>query len=299
MFFPLAQFAMNSPTKAIITTLLLTLAGLWVTPFGILASGILVLIYTKDPSTGHKALLAASLLAIAMGTWALQSISFGLVFIGEFLIVPAIMAWVFDRSANFSLGAEIGAWIALLAAFILFISVDNPTQWWVHLLEQMTQSLHDQMDNQSQEQLKQMIGQVAPAMMIILAMALMTIWYLGYFVGTYWSSKLYAPGKFREKFVAIRFSKWIFYAAILGTLFSLWQDQHLASFGAVVGFIGIFALMIQGLAVVHYQAGRNQLPNFYLITLYVLLGIIPQVMLVVSLIGTWDMWLNLRKEKVK
>ncbi|MGH8598808.1 MAG: hypothetical protein ACREXT_19345 [Gammaproteobacteria bacterium] len=118
-------------------------------------------------------------------------------------------------------------------------------------------------------------------MMHEVSVALLCITLIGMLLmARWWQSGLYNPGGFRTEFQALalpRWSAWVTAAAALVSV--LLASRGGAGVAGDLTIVLVILFSLQGLAIVHAVCAAKALAGGWLIGLYVLLGIVPQIAL--------------------
>lgn len=292
--FGLAPLVLQSPTKALSISLLIAALAAIFSPLGFLLSGIIALVYTKSIQTGSQVLVLSALVAFVVSYLLTGNSLSGSLLLMEFILPVGLMAYVFEKTSQFNKAMESGIWLAVVLGVLAFAYEPNQTQWWTNQLQWMMQPVISQSEPELAQELQSFITNFAPYMTSVMVFALLSIWYAGFVWGTYWSSKIMAPGQFRLAFVRFTLSKVLAALTIIALIFTLISEDAFTGLAGTLATIGIFAFMIQGMAVVHYQAGVRNWSKFWMVIFYVLLGFFPQVMLMVAFLGILDLFKPLR-----
>ncbi len=111
----------------------------------------------------------------------------------------------------------------------------------------------------------------------------------------WWQALLYNPGGFQQEFHQLRLSKLLaYFGAVLGVLSLLQLDMG----GDLLRYLTVLlmaAYLVQGLAVAHGIVKLLSLNRAWLIGVYIMLVITgPQMLIVISMLGLADIWMNFR-----
>jgi hypothetical protein len=110
---------------------------------------------------------------------------------------------------------------------------------------------------------------------------------------------LYNPDGFRREFHALRLSQWFAAAVLLVLVVSLAGSGLAAEAASDVVIVAFAAYILHGLGLVHgFWAARNSHIGWK-IGFYVLIGVLPQAIVLLVLIAYSDSWLDFRKKFVK
>jgi len=119
---------------------------------------------------------------------------------------------------------------------------------------------------------------------------------LGLLIGRAWQAKLYNPGGFADEFHQLKLGKpaAIASASIMAIAASPLSESLAVITECLPIVLVLFAL--QGISVAHAIVKQRQKRSFWLVILYVLLIVMmPQMVVLLAMIGVLEQWLNFRK----
>ena len=115
--------------------------------------------------------------------------------------------------------------------------------------------------------------------------------------GRWWQSRLFNPGAFQKEFYALRLPSEILPVSALIVLLVLtlaepWQDLF-----RDIMFVLMFMYLIQGISSVHRNVDKFKLSIGWLISMYCLLLLLPQMALFIACLGMTDIYVGWRKDR--
>ena len=206
-----------------------------------------------------------------------------------FWIPIVIGAEVLRRSKNLAL-ALLTLLMLVSAAVVAFLAVvSDPIALWYKVFGVLQQipELASQVQL-SQEQIDivvvVMTGFVASTSLLLIATCLL--------LGRWWQGRLVNPGGFQREFNSLNLGKVLSaVAVVLIVAATLFGTQLLIALSAV--FVVIF--LFQGLAVIHAFTANQVKLKIWLVVFYVVMLIVKELLLMVSLFGIVDCWLDCRR----
>lgn len=287
----IASFVMKGPTQALIAAILFSALTVWVAPFGLLAGAIIGLITLRvGVADGFKVLLWSVLTVVGLTVMLSGNAWPGLISVMEYMVPVWLMAWVLRNTNSLALALQTAMIMAGAAVIGLHLVVSDPAAWWMMLfneqLKPMLEASQVPYDEAAIESLAEMVT-------LLLAVFAVMLWFSILILGRWWQGSLYHPGQFHADFYALSLPKSTAYAAVLLAVLGLVSG---AQAGIVYDLSGVViaGLMFQGLAIAHQTVAIKQLHTAWLVTLYVLLFLFPQAMLILATIGLLDIWLDIR-----
>lgn len=287
----IANTVMKGPKQAYILASLLAFLTLWFSPVGLLWGAVIVLVTLRvSAQEGAKLLGVSALVHILATMMVLGSTLPAMVALMEY----AVPIWGFAALLRQTQSLEITLTtilIVLVGAVLLFyLAVVSPEQWWLQVLQTVLQPVLAQanfdMPQETLQQLAHMLTFLMSTFMVILWFGIV-LW------GRWWQSRLYYPGQFQQDFYRLKLPANVVYAAIAisvaGLIFS--DSTLLMDISGVL----MAGLMFQGLAIAHKVLSDKESHKAWLISLYVLIFLFPQTILILATIALLDFWLDFRK----
>ena len=118
-------------------------------------------------------------------------------------------------------------------------------------------------------------------------------------LGRWWQSLLVKPGALKQEFYALRLNRSLSMLGIGIVALATLEFGVISSLALQWSLIAMVPFLFVGLAVVHATLTNLQAAKGWLIGLYILAGLLPQVLLMVVLVGVLDPWLELRRRTAK
>jgi len=237
-------------------------------------------------------MLAGSLAVASLGYFLFQQ-PLIMVLVAMMLWAPLlILATVLRNTGSLVYTIEAAIGIATLLLIGEHLLVDDLIMFWTEFLN----SLFDQVLDTSvitQAERDDVVTRFAPWMSGILAAGWLMQLSMSIFLARYWQAALYKPEGFASEFHQFRLRPWFLILMVaLMALGMLFEPEGLVS---QLSLIGVTALFIQGLALVHGLVKQLKLKGHWLVGFYLFLIFgLPLSWTVVSAIGFIDGWLDFR-----
>lgn len=298
----IADFAMQGRWKSAIATALLSMAALMLPPVNYLASGVVALSTLRmGPKEGAKVVIwTVIIFALLAGLLLGQLWVSGMMLLTSWLPVYGIsLVLGYTRSMAMSLLATAGLGIVVVILFHLLVA--DPAQWWQQMLTPFIEMLSQQPGwALSQTESETMLANLANMMTGLIAAGVAINVMLGLLIGRAWQAKLYNPGGFASEFCQLKLGKpaALLTSGILLIALSPLKDSFSLLVDCLPVVLVVFAL--QGLAVAHAVVRAQQKPKFWLVVIYVLLVVIlPQMVVLLAILGVLEQWFNFRRHSVE
>lgn len=178
--------------------------------------------------------------------------------------------------------------IVLLYIILVHLMVADVTALW---RQWMAVWLEQAVKPGKQDQLREIMDNAAPLMNAIMAAGLFVSLVVTLLVSRWWQACLFNPGGFKKEFYSLRLPRWLIAAVVICVILVVTGNAHPGSVALEIFILLIFVYLFQGLAGIHRLiAGRN-LAAGWLVGIYILMLIVPQIILFIACFGMADSWL--------
>ncbi|MBN2647590.1 MAG: DUF2232 domain-containing protein [Thiotrichales bacterium] len=287
----LANYSMKGPKQATLVVVLLSLLTIWIAPIGMLAGAIIALITLRiNEVEGAKALIWAMLVQIALTLSLTGSYWPALIAVVEFLLPVYVLAVVVRRSNDLAHALQVAVLMVAIGLLGFHFLAGDTTQWWLNLYQQQIQPV---LDNAGVEYQVELIPQLAKMATMLMAVFVLVLWFSILTLGRWYQSQLYCPGEFQRDFHQLKLPKNLFYAAISIAVGGLFLSEQIPLLYDLTGVV-MAAWMFQGISLVHFMVKQREASSAWLVGMYLLLFLLPQMMLILATIGLIDNWMNFR-----
>lgn len=288
----IANYVMKGPMQAYLSAIAFALLAIWFTPIGFLAGAIIALVTLRVGSTdGLKVMAAAA--AVHLGVAGLMSGSYaaGIVVIIEFMLPVWALAWVLRQTNSLGQTLQVAGLMAGMGLIIAHLMLGDMPNWWMTLFNE---SVRPMLDQAAVAYSIEMIETMAQVMTMLLAMFAVVLWFSVVILGRWWQGELYYPGQFQKDFHQLRLPRNVAISTAIVALASIFFND--ASGGLLGDLFGLLTvvLMFQGLAIAHNAVLKKDMSNGWLVGLYILLAVFPQTVLILSILGLADNFVDFR-----
>ncbi len=282
---------MRGRVQAIMVCTIFAVLSLLLPPLSYVSGAVIALVTLRNGSNEGlfvglvSGVVMALLSSLTLGS-PLLAVVFGLVVWLPILVLAAILR----KTVALPLALVTAGLIAALAVVAAHSLLGDPVAWWRQVLDTV---LGAAMTQQGVDPAT-MLESTAQMMTGIMASAFFLSMVLSLFLGRWWQALLYNPGGFGTEFKGLRLGK---SGAALGALILLWWlvSPGLGSLPADLAAVVLTLFSVPGLALVHDWVSKAQANVGWLIGLYVLLAIAPQLLMVLAVIGFVDSGADLRR----
>jgi len=301
----LAGFIVAGPLQATLVIALCTALSFLAPPLtSILAYGGAAALALYGLHAGARAgLLALAGAAAATGVLTELVLHQGLAVVVTSLLlwVPVLLAALVLRvSRSLALAMLVLAGLAMLLVLLIFVLLGDPGSWWEARLELLAEALAGQPELAiDKEAVAQFIATVAPLMTGTMAAGLSFAALTCVILGRWFQALLVNPGGLRRDFYALRMGRAVSLLAVGIVAVATLGLGVLSNLALQWSLIAMVPFLFVGLAVMHASLANLKAARGWLIALYVLMSLLPQVLLMVVLVGILDPWLELRRRTGK
>lgn len=287
----LANYSMKGPMQANIAVVLLSALSVWIAPIGILAGGIIALVTLRvDAKEGAKSLIWAMLAQIVLTIMMSGSYLPAIIAIMEYLLPIYVMAVVLRETNSLAQALHLGMLMIGVGLVAFHLMVGDTSAWWLDLFNNQIKPV---LQSAGVEYQAEFVPQMAQMVTMLLAVFALILWFSILLLGRWWQSQLYYPGQFQKDFHQLMLPKSTATAAVVIAITGLIVGQEVRLLYDISGVV-IAALMFQGVSIAHYMVKEREASTAWLVGLYVLLFLLPQMMLILATIGLLDSWMNFR-----
>ena len=190
--------------------------------------------------------------------------------------------------------------LAIAGILLAFVWFGDPSQWWLERLQGLINSLAAQPELQiDTDSLMEFAKQVAPFMTGSLAAGLSFAALTCLMLGRWWQSLMLKPGALRKEFYALRLNRMLSLLAVAIFAVAALALGSISALALQWSLVVMVPFLFVGLAVVHATLANLKAGRIWLIVIYILMSLLPQVMMLVVVTGMLDPWLDLRRRTEK
>jgi len=293
----LASFIMHGRVQAIGSVTSLALLSIIVSPLAIFTTAAVALVtLVHGYREGLINILAATVILSVFTAITLNQPAVGLELALKFWLPAWFLASIVLARTSMSLAIVVAA--ALSCLLVLgFYFFTNPAAYWYEvintdLLPMLKEAGMKMQEGPKSEKVWHFMSRIMTGSAVALFFSLQTTSLL---LARYWQALLYNPKGFGQEFRQLRLGSVVANIALVITILAMTTANEMA---LNLFFIVVVTMMFQGLAVIHSLIAKCKLSPSLLIGVYVFMLISLQSgaigLLLVSVIGLLDNWLNLR-----
>ena len=223
-------------------------------------------------------------------------------FIAVLLLMSWSWSWIMSSALTRGTGQGhalmVGALLGARSIFVFPCVVSDSILWWEHFFDLLGDSVRmqsvaaepllvDQLIAVFRSRASVMTGVVVSGVILLSTVMLLT--------ARWWHSILDNPGGFAREFRELRISRWVSVVVVITLALAYFAGGSVSTFGAEIYSIMRVLFVFQGLAVVHALVAQTGAWGGWLIVMYVMGVLVPQMALVLATTGFLDTWFDFRK----
>lgn len=293
----LASFILRGPMQATLVAVVSALLSMLLPPLTwVLAyvSGATVALVTLHVGArqGVQVTVGAVIAAAVIAFLALRAPLLSLGFTLTLWLPTWLAALVLSRTQSLVLALQTAVALGFAGVLLAFALTGDPAELWQPLLTELRPAFEQHATFSDAQQLDQALAVVAQLMTGFSAAYAVLGVVLSLFLGRSWQAMLRKPGGFRDEFNRLRFDYLSGFIALAVLALAGFAKLPVA---LNLSLILLVMYLFAGLAVVHGMVARSGASVGWLVALYLLLIVaLPQLVLVLALLGLADTWVNFR-----
>jgi len=206
-----------------------------------------------------------------------------------------VTAAVLQQTNSLGQALKAAALFGVCLLLLVFGLYGNPAPWWLEQLQQVETTLAEAGLSFPALADAQLLQEVAALMTGVVFASLVIGVLASLLLARWWQSVLVHPGAFRDEFYALRLGHTNGLITLGIMLIARFTQGTVSEFGAQLAMIMLVPYLLVGLAVIHSLLQRKGRGTGWLIAVYVLLGVVPQAMLLLAAGGLLDTWIDFRR----
>jgi uncharacterized protein YybS (DUF2232 family) len=187
---------------------------------------------------------------------------------------------------------QVATGIMMCGLVLTYLWVGSPEAFWLETMRQLLEGWQAQGVDIEPAAATLLIEQLPAVLTMLVAMGLLMVWVSMVLLARWWQTRLYDMTSFSAEFQSIALGNTLAGLMALMLVLVLFMPEQLL----IQDALGVLSLvfMLQGLALIHFWQRVKQVSNGWLVLIYVLLGVLPQMMMMVATLGWLENWINWR-----
>ncbi|MCI0506917.1 MAG: hypothetical protein L0Z73_12515 [Gammaproteobacteria bacterium] len=294
----LAAFIMRGQPQAIAVTAGFAVLSLFFPLLGLLSAAVTGLVTLRlGPMTGLIVLVAGSVVVSGVAMFMATPLAIpAIVSLLAWLLLVWIAAVVLRVTRSLALSITTVSVVGVLFVAVFHLIVGDTAAWWQSNFDEFFAQATESMMMDQQMVFKQNLETWSAIMTGFVTMAFLLNVIFSLFIARSWQAMLYNPGGFREEFHGLRFGKQVAIVSLVIASLALLPESVITYISKDILMLVLMLYVMQGIAMVHAIVGIKGLHWAWLVGLYLLVTLVPQL---VAITGYIDTWLDFRKRVAK
>lgn len=298
----LATFILRGPSQAILAAVATAVLAMLLPPLSVISGATVALVTLRSgPRPGAMVMLGSTAFVALMAYLSLGNVLPGVVFLALLWLPLWILGWVLRETRSLALATAAAGMLGIVGVIVVYAIVGDVSAWWQQVLMTMFKpAMEAGGPLAGSAEVEPILANLSKIMTGVAAAGMSLNALMCLYLARAWQAQLYNPGGFREEFYALRLGQGL---AMVSLIFIALSLLPLGVVGHMAGEIVIVILslyVLQGLAVLHAIVDQRKLHKAWLVVLYlVMLFVLPQLMVLVAVMGLIDTWADFRRRLVK
>jgi hypothetical protein len=293
----LARFILKRPGQAALVAAAMAIMGIILVP-AIWLSGAAVALVTlvKDCRQGFMVMVLATVGSVVFATVIFSSPMVVVYFVLMAWLPAWMAATVLKQTASLATSLQLMTVLSLTAIIVLYFVFPDFGELWRPTLELFVQQLSDQSQGQLDSQALLRASEVVIRLMPgLVATSLLFGSMISLSLARWWQAALYNPGGFGSEFQSLKLGKLVAIVAVGIILASIVLGTDvLNSMLMVLSML----YLTQGMSILHAIVNRKKMNVAWLYLVYILMFFVPEVMVLMVLVGITDAWIDFRRRLI-
>ncbi|KAF0192642.1 MAG: hypothetical protein FD165_805 [Gammaproteobacteria bacterium] len=296
-----ASYIMRGHAAAILIAAAFTVLSLLAPPLMQISAAVIALVTLRNSAQYGLSVILGAGIAAGVFAWVLMSgLRPGMGVIIAVWAASWLPVWLAANvlRATRSISLALGTAAALGIAAVVFVNIviGDTTAWWRAVLATAFQPVTSGEGAAiSPGDIDAFLDALAGLMTGMIGGAIVIGVMTSLFIGRWWQAILYNPGGFRTEFQGLRIGRQFSIFAVVVTAVMMMGPEAAASMASDVVIVLMATYLFAGLALAHAAAAAKNASAAWLISLYGLLFVLPQLVIVLASAGFTDSWMDLRR----
>ena len=184
--------------------------------------------------------------------------------------------------------------LAVSLIIVAYMTIDDVSGWWQQWLNIM---LEKAVPPERIDQYKDVLEPAAAMVNAMRVAGLMLNILMSVLCARWWQSRLFNPGAFQKEFYAFRLPPAILPVSAMNVLLAFTLGGPWQGVFRDITVILMFMYLIQGISSVHRYVDKLKLSTAWIVTMYCLLVLMPQMGLFIACLGVMDVYIDWRRKE--
>lgn len=287
----LGNYLIRGRLQAIVTISFLTIFSLLLPALVYIISGVPVALVTlrRGAVIGLQVITGSVILTLVLAYLLNLTIPVVLAFASGIWLPTWCCAVILRKTESQGLLVLTAGLIGMIFILCMYILVGDVTAWWQEWLDNW---LEHYFPGTAGEQYREIFATAVPLLNAMITSGVVISLIITTLIGRWWQALLFYPGQFRKEFYALRLPRQLIFPTLLGVMVLLIAQELQQSILRDLLVVIVFLYLFQGIATVHRLVNWKKLSSAWLVSMYALLFLLPQMALFVACIGMADSWMG-------
>jgi hypothetical protein len=296
-----ASFIMRSHATAIAVAAVFAATSLLAPPLMQISAAVVALVTLRySAHYGLTVILGAGVAASAL-TWLVSSdVRSGIGIVIAAWAASWLPVWlaanVLRMTRSLALALVAAAALGVVAVVFMNLVIGDTTAWWRAVLATTFQPvISGEGATLNASDIDAFLDALAGLMTGMIGAGVVIGVTTSLFIGRWWQAILYNPGGFRTEFQGLRVGRqFSLFAAVVVAIMTLGPEAS-ARMASDTLIVLMATYMFAGLALAHAAVAAKNANAIWLIAMYGMLFVLPQLVIVLASAGFTDSWMDLRR----
>ncbi len=208
-------------------------------------------------------------------------------------LLSIVLRW----SVSLPIALSFAGVIGLVAVTAMHVAMGDVYAWWRDVLDAGLGPILEQSGVPFKPgQIEETFDILARSITGVIGSALVISMMIALFIGRWWQSLLFNEGGFQREFHALRLDKRIAYGALVLMGIALFADSGAGSIVQDLIVVVMTLFMIHGLGLLHGIVAAKGISGGWLVAVYILMVILPQLAFLLAIAGLLDSQFDFRSK---
>ncbi|MEE8379214.1 MAG: DUF2232 domain-containing protein [Gammaproteobacteria bacterium] len=293
----LASFILRGQNQAILVAVATGVLAMMMPPLSLLSGATVALTTLRSGMRSGAVVMLGSTAFVAGLTWlSLGNVLPALMFLAILWLPLWVLGWVLRETRSLALTTIAAGALGIVGIIATYLIFGDTSSWWEEVLLAMAEPAMEVGGPLEPEVVEQAMASMAKVMTGVVAAGLILNAIMCLYLARGWQAQLFNPGGFSSEFHELRFGYKAAMVSMAVIVFSMVPLGGLSSMATEIMIVVLSLYVIQGLAMIHAVIAIRKMHVAWLIGIYmVTFFILPQLMVVVALLGLVDTWVDFRQ----
>jgi len=293
----LASFILRGQNQAILVAVATGVLAMMMPPLSLLSGAAVALTTLRSGMRSGAVVMLGSTAFVAGLTWlSLGNVLPALMFLAVLWLPLWVLGWVLRETRSLALTTIAASVLGIVGIIATYLILGDVSSWWKEVLLTMAEPAMEVGGPLEPEVVEQAMASMSKVMTGVAAAGFMLNTIMCLYLARGWQAQLFNPGGFSSEFHELRFGVKAAMVSMAVIVLSMVPLGGISNVATEIMIVVLSLYVIQGLAMIHAVIAIRKMHAAWLIGVYmVTFFILPQLMVVVALLGLVDTWVDFRQ----